>query len=63
MNINTPFASKINWVAILSAVASVGVIFGIDIPVEQQLSIVAGIQAVQSVATVVFRTFMTAKVS
>lgn len=58
---NAPIASKINWVQILAALASVGVIFGIDIPASEQLAIVGGIQAAQSVLTVVFRTFYTAK--
>lgn len=59
--INSPALSKINWTSVLAALASIGVIFGIDFPVEQQLAIVAGIQATQSVLTVVFRTFMTEK--
>jgi hypothetical protein len=59
--LNSPTFSKINWTQILAALASLGVIFGVDIPVEQQLAIVGGIQAAQSVLTVVFRTFFTAK--
>ena len=56
---NRPKASKINWTAIIGALAAVVAIWGVDIPAEQQAAIVTGIVAAQSVLTVIWRTFFT----
>lgn len=60
-NINSAWTSKINWTQALGVVASVLVVFGINIPPETQVAAIAGIQGVQAVATWVFRTWFTAK--
>lgn len=61
MSVNPAALSKVNWTQVVAVIASILVIFGIDLPVDQQLSIVAAIQAVQAVATIIFRTWFTAK--
>ena len=57
----TGFASKINWTQGFALVASMLVMFGIDVPVEVQAGLVAVIQGVQAVATWVMRTWFTTK--
>ena len=61
METKTSFASKINWTQGLALLASVLVVFGIELPVDVQLAIVAVIQGVQSVITWVIRTWFTKK--
>lgn len=61
--VKSAWLSKTNLTQVLSFLASVLVIFGIDIPVDVQLAIVAGIQAVQSVVTWVLRSFFTRSVT
>jgi hypothetical protein len=58
--------SKINWTQAVAIGASVLVIATggkVDIPLEQQLQIVAGIQAVQGLTTWVFKTWFTPTVT
>ena len=55
------FASKINWTQGLALAASILVVFGIELPTEIQLAIVAVIQGVQSVFTWIMRTWFTKK--
>lgn len=57
---NPPVKSKINWTQAVSFIASMLVIFGINLPPETQVAVVALIQAAQSVATWIFRTWFTA---
>lgn len=61
--VKSSWASKINWTQAVAMGASVAVIFGVDVPPEQQVAIVAVIQGVQSVATWVLRTWFNASVS
>lgn len=58
---NSAWLSKINWTQAFGVLASVFVVFGIDVPPETQVQAVAGIQGAQAVLTWVFRTWMTAK--
>lgn len=58
---NTAWLSKINWTQALGVLASVFVVFGIDVPPETQVAAVTGIQGTQAVLTWVFRTWFTAK--
>ena len=53
------FASKINWTQGLTLLASVLVVFGIELPTDIQLAFVAVIQGAQSVVTWVMRTWFT----
>lgn len=49
--------SKINWTAIISAVAVLAATFGFDIPEEVQGDVVAAIAAVSAAVIVIFRTW------
>ena len=53
--------SKINWTQLVALAAMVLTVFGVDIPDEQKVAIVATIQGAQSVLTWVLRTFFTTK--
>jgi uncharacterized protein (DUF697 family) len=59
--INSAALSKINWTQAISFIAMIGAVFGMDISPEVQVQILAGVTAVQTLLTVVFRTFFTAK--
>lgn len=57
------WASKINWTQIIGVVAMLGAMFGLDLDAQTQAAIVAGIVAVQGVATVIFKTWFTKTVT
>jgi uncharacterized protein (DUF697 family) len=61
MTINSAALSKINWTQIVSMGAMLATVFGFDITPETQVQILAGITAIGTVATFIFRTFFTAK--
>lgn len=55
--------SKINWTQAIGVLASVLVIFGINLDPATQAAAVAGIQAVAAVVTWIIRTFFTTKLT
>jgi uncharacterized membrane protein len=55
--------SKINWVQVVGIMATIGTTFGIDLPKEDLLNIVVGIQAAVGVVTWVMRTWFTTKLT
>lgn len=57
------WASKINWTQVIGVVAMLGAMFGLDLDAQTQAAIVAGIVAVQGVATVIFKTWFTSTVT
>lgn len=61
--VKSPAASAINWTQIIAIIASVLVLFGINIPLDTQLAFVALIQAAQSVLTFVLRTWFSPSVT
>lgn len=61
MTLNSAALSKINWTQIVSMAAMLATVFGFDISPEMQVQILAGITAIGTVATFIFRTFFTAK--
>lgn len=61
MTINSAALSKINWTQMISFGAMLAAVFGMDISPEMQVQILAGITAIQTLLTVIFRTFFTAK--
>ena len=61
MVINPAKLSKINWAQVISFGAMVATVFGMDISSEMQVQILAGITAIQSFLTIIFRTWFTDK--
>lgn len=58
----SPWYSKVNWTQVVGIGATALTIVSagnFDIPAEQQVAIVAGIQSVQSLATWIFKTYYT----
>lgn len=55
--IKSGWLSKINWTQAIALLASVLVVFGIDLDVHTQLALVAGIQGAQSVVTWLLKQF------
>ncbi len=63
VDIKSASSSKINWTQMVAVLASLLIVFGIDLNTETQLMIVAGIQGAQSVITWVLRTWFTKTVT
>lgn len=66
VEVKSAWLSKINWTQAVALVATVATLLSAgkyDIPPEQQASIVVAIQAVQSVATWVLKTWFTPSVT
>ncbi|HYV30886.1 MAG TPA: hypothetical protein VEO53_07275, partial [Candidatus Binatia bacterium] len=59
VEIKSAWLSKINWTQAVAAAASIAVIFGVDVPPEQQVTIVAAIQIIQTLTTIVIKTWLT----
>lgn len=55
--------SKVNWTQAIAMLASVGVIFGLNLSPEEQAKIVATIQGVSGLATIILRTWFTDSVT
>jgi len=51
--------SKINRTQLAAAVASLSVLFGLELDADQQVAVVVAIQLAANVATFVFRTWFT----
>ena len=63
VDIASTWASKINWTQAVGVVASIIAIWGINMPPETQVAVVALIQAAVAVITWVLRTFFTKTVT
>lgn len=61
--VKSAWASKINWTQFAGPLASVAVIFGLNITGDQIVAVVVGFQALQSVLTWVLRTWFTKDVT
>jgi lysozyme family protein len=57
VDVKSPIESKINWTQLVAVVASLGVVFGLNISPEMQATIVTGITFAQGALTFLFRTF------
>jgi hypothetical protein len=53
--------SKINWTQIVAMIAMIGTVFGIDVPEDVRVQLLAAIGGIQGVATWIFRTWFTKK--
>jgi hypothetical protein len=51
--------SKINWTQIVGFAAMIGTLFGVNVPDDVKVQIVAGIGSAQAVITWVLRTWFT----
>lgn len=63
VEVKSAWASKINWVQVASVVASILVVFGINIPPELQAEIAAAITAISGIITIVVKTWFTTTVT
>ncbi|RWP05113.1 hypothetical protein [Mesorhizobium sp.] len=63
VEVKSAWYSKINWTQALGLIASILVVFGVDVPAEVQVQIVAGIQAAQAVVTWVLKTWFSDSVT
>lgn len=55
--------SKINWTQILTVVFTLLAAFGVNIPEEMKVNIIAAVTAIGGIVTVVMRTWFTTKVT
>lgn len=63
METKSSWLSKINWTQIVGLIATVIGLFGFDLPMEQQVELVAAIQAIQAAVTIIMRTWFTKKLT
>ncbi len=63
VEVKSAWLSKVNWTQAVSLGATVLALKGFNLDAETQVSVVAGIQGVQSAATWVFRTWFNKSVS
>jgi hypothetical protein len=63
VEVKSAWLSKINWTQAVAMLASVLVVWGIDLDAQTQVAIVATIQGAQSVVTWAFRTWFNRSVS
>jgi hypothetical protein len=59
MDLNPALLSKINWTQVVSFGAMALTVFGLDLPPETQVAIVAVITGLTNVITIVWRTWFT----
>lgn len=57
--IKSAWWSKVNWTQVIGMAASFAVYSGLDIPPETQAKLIATIQAVSGIATIILRTWFT----
>jgi len=55
--------SKVNWTQAVAMIATLGVLFGLNVSPEEQAKIVATIQGVAGLATIILRTWFTTSVT
>jgi uncharacterized membrane protein len=63
VDVKSAWMSKINWVQVLSVLASILVVFGVNIPPELQAEIATVITALNGIATIVMKTWFTTTVT
>ncbi len=63
VDIKSAWLSKINWTQVVSVVASLLVVFGLDIPPETQAHIATAITALTGLVTIVMKTFFTTSIT
>ena len=63
VEVKSAFLSKINWTQLISVLASLLVVFGVDFPPELQAHIAAAITAISAIVTVVMKTWFTTTVT
>lgn len=63
VDVKSSWASKINWVQLMSVLASLLVVFGINIPPELQAQVAAAITALSGIITIVMRTWFTKEIT
>lgn len=63
METKSAWLSKINWTQAIGVLASILVVFGIDLDPATQVSVVAGIQGAVAFVTWLMRTFFTRTVT
>lgn len=63
VDVQPPEKSVTNWTAIAGLAASVAAYFGLSVDPQTLVTIILGIQALQSIITVIRRTFFTKTVT
>lgn len=61
--IKSAWWSKVNWTQVVAMAATLGVLFGFHLPAEEQAKVVATIQGVAGLATIILRTWFTSSVT
>lgn len=57
------FLSKVNWASVISVVFTMLAAFGLNIPDELKVQILAAVSAITGIVTVVLRTYFTTTIT
>lgn len=63
VEVKSAFLSKINWTQLISVLASLLIVFGINIPPELQAHLAAAITALSAILTIVMKTWFTTTIT
>lgn len=63
VEVKSAFLSKINWTQLISVLASLLIVFGVNIPPELQAHLAAAITALSAIVTIVMKTWFTTTIT
>lgn len=63
VGVQSSWVSKINWTSMVGPAVSLAAFFGLNLSAEELTKVVIGVQALQSIATIIFKTFFTTTVT
>lgn len=63
VDVKSAWLSKINWTQAIGVLASIGAVFGFDMPLTMQVQVVAAIQGIVAVVTWALKTFGTTTIT
>ena len=63
VEVKSTWYSKINWTAMVGPAVSIAAFFGLNLSADDLAKVVIGVQAVQSIVTMIWKTFFTTTVT
>lgn len=63
VDVKSAWYSKINWTQMVGPAVSVAAFFGLNLSADDMAKVIIGVQAVQSIVTVIMKTFFTTTVT
>jgi hypothetical protein len=63
VDVKSSWLSKINWTQMVGPAVSVAAFFGLNLSADDMAKVIIGVQAVQSIATVIIKTFFSTTIT